>query len=434
MGNHTTTYSVATMQVPAGMHRAIQRRLEEAGYQHAIGDNGLLDLSGIALEPNIQTHAWWAYSEWHPATLESAIEHMEEMRDDWAALGRLLGFERYADPEAMFAAVTNLANAGAPHPLAMVRLDLRQQQIAEMASFAGEPVPGTAMEDQDVLRLVYEAEGHSGAGLYISYDELPEAGAMFLGEPVDMEVSKRQPFTGISNVTPEEMAVLIELAKQPGQLVILPAESERIERVPHDARRLRQLLGKASFSAAADRHSALDHLANLEAVASLQQQLLDQLGVDDQHAAVKRIAELERAIIFKESDQAELTRLRLKLETLERNLVEAQRVLWTLVRSAPGGSIRVQQDMLARQEWGDLGLQVITELDGSRTWVAKVHGQPQPPIQASESADVARLHDAIEAIDDECGNGKPNFGRVVLLAANAGELSRALRQDKAVKS
>ncbi|UTQ79890.1 hypothetical protein HXXDennis_56 [Xanthomonas phage HXX_Dennis] len=63
------------------------------------------------------------------------------------------------------------------------RLQLRQGQIQQLADFAGVPVEGTAEEDQDVLQLTLGHVGHSGPGLYASFDDVPEGGAIFLGVP-----------------------------------------------------------------------------------------------------------------------------------------------------------------------------------------------------------------------------------------------------------
>ncbi len=60
------------------------------------------------------------------------------------------------------------------------RLELTNGQIAQLADFAGVPVTGTPLEDQDVLVIQHADAGHSGPGLYARYDELPEEGAIYL--------------------------------------------------------------------------------------------------------------------------------------------------------------------------------------------------------------------------------------------------------------
>jgi len=45
------TYTVAMMPVPPTVYRDIKKRLEDAGYQHAIDQHGHLDMTHIALEP-----------------------------------------------------------------------------------------------------------------------------------------------------------------------------------------------------------------------------------------------------------------------------------------------------------------------------------------------------------------------------------------------
>ncbi len=60
------------------------------------------------------------------------------------------------------------------------RFELTNGQIAQLADFAGTPVAGTPLEDQDVLVIQYADSGHSGQGLYAHYDELPDEGAIYL--------------------------------------------------------------------------------------------------------------------------------------------------------------------------------------------------------------------------------------------------------------
>lgn len=105
----SNTYTIATMEIPATMHAAILRRLQEADYVHAIGDDGLLDLSGIGLQACPGTNAWWQRSsDWHPATTQACLEQMEDMREDWSQLAKLLGFATFTDPEKIFSAVRAL--------------------------------------------------------------------------------------------------------------------------------------------------------------------------------------------------------------------------------------------------------------------------------------------------------------------------------------
>lgn len=60
------------------------------------------------------------------------------------------------------------------------RLELTNGQIAQLADFAGTPVAGTPLDEQDVLVIQHADGGHSGPGLYAHYDELPEEGAIYL--------------------------------------------------------------------------------------------------------------------------------------------------------------------------------------------------------------------------------------------------------------
>jgi len=107
--SNTHTHTIATMEIPAAMHAAILRRLQEADYVHAIGDDGLLDLSGIGLQACPGTNAWWQRSsDWHPATTQACLEQMEDMREDWSQLAKLLGFATFTDPEQIFSAVRAL--------------------------------------------------------------------------------------------------------------------------------------------------------------------------------------------------------------------------------------------------------------------------------------------------------------------------------------
>lgn len=43
------TYTVATMEVAPATYDEIRAKLEQAGYQHAIDDNGMLDMTHIGL-------------------------------------------------------------------------------------------------------------------------------------------------------------------------------------------------------------------------------------------------------------------------------------------------------------------------------------------------------------------------------------------------
>lgn len=178
----SNTYTIATMEIPATMHAAILRRLQEADYVHAIGDDGLLDLSGIGLQACPGTNAWWQRSsDWHPATTQACLEQMEDMREDWSQLAKLLGFATFTDPEEIFSAVRALKKDPPESPIG--RLQLRQGQIQQLADFAGEPIAGTAEEDQDLLQLTLGHNGHSGPGLYAHFEDVPEGGAIFLGIP-----------------------------------------------------------------------------------------------------------------------------------------------------------------------------------------------------------------------------------------------------------
>lgn len=60
------------------------------------------------------------------------------------------------------------------------RIELTNGQIAQLADFAGTPVAGEPLDEQDVLVIQHADEGHSGSGLYAHYDDLPEEGAIYL--------------------------------------------------------------------------------------------------------------------------------------------------------------------------------------------------------------------------------------------------------------
>jgi len=60
------------------------------------------------------------------------------------------------------------------------RLELTNGQIAQLHDFAGTPVAGEPLDEQDVLVIQHAEAGHSGPGLYAHYDELPEEGAIYL--------------------------------------------------------------------------------------------------------------------------------------------------------------------------------------------------------------------------------------------------------------
>ncbi|MBD9534688.1 hypothetical protein IB227_02335 [Stenotrophomonas sp. STM01] len=60
------------------------------------------------------------------------------------------------------------------------RFELTNGQIAQLADFAGTPVAGEPLNEQDVLVIQHAEGGHSGPGLYAHHDELPEEGAIYL--------------------------------------------------------------------------------------------------------------------------------------------------------------------------------------------------------------------------------------------------------------
>ena len=60
------------------------------------------------------------------------------------------------------------------------RFELTNGQIAQLADFAGTPVAGAPLDEQDVLVIQHTEAGPSGPGLYAHYDELPEEGAIYL--------------------------------------------------------------------------------------------------------------------------------------------------------------------------------------------------------------------------------------------------------------
>lgn len=43
------TYTYVTLAVPREMHALVEERLRAAGYGHAIDDEGLIDMHGLAL-------------------------------------------------------------------------------------------------------------------------------------------------------------------------------------------------------------------------------------------------------------------------------------------------------------------------------------------------------------------------------------------------
>lgn len=43
------TYTVATMEVSPSTYAEIKKKLEDAGYHHAIDDDGTIDMTGIGI-------------------------------------------------------------------------------------------------------------------------------------------------------------------------------------------------------------------------------------------------------------------------------------------------------------------------------------------------------------------------------------------------
>jgi hypothetical protein len=46
-----TTHTYATLEVSRAAYDEIRKKLEDAGYQHAFHEDGLIDMHGIALTP-----------------------------------------------------------------------------------------------------------------------------------------------------------------------------------------------------------------------------------------------------------------------------------------------------------------------------------------------------------------------------------------------
>jgi len=46
----STAYTIATLEVSAAAYQEISAKLRAAGYDHAIGANGVIDMNGIGLE------------------------------------------------------------------------------------------------------------------------------------------------------------------------------------------------------------------------------------------------------------------------------------------------------------------------------------------------------------------------------------------------
>lgn len=46
-----TTHTYATLEVSKAAYDEIRKKLEDAGYQHAFHEDGLIDMHGIALTP-----------------------------------------------------------------------------------------------------------------------------------------------------------------------------------------------------------------------------------------------------------------------------------------------------------------------------------------------------------------------------------------------
>jgi len=190
-------------------------------------------------------------------------------------------------------------------------------------------------------------------------------------------------------------------------------------------RRLRQHLAKASFATEVDRHSAGDLVSDL--VDAIDERREGVTGFTIRQPVPEPTTEgfapfyFERPIgggsvslvnrsardwpeWAEEAAKAcnyssplvgmEMRRLRLQVETLTRDLLEAKRLAWLLARSAPGGEVTINLHLLQSTDWSLAELQKNRDKSGfTDTWVAKLQGQPQP----------AGLHQAMALIDTSLG-------------------------------
>lgn len=347
--SNTHTYTVATMAIPAAMHRAILRRLQEADYVHAIGDDGLLDMAGIGLEACTTTNDWWrGDTAWHPATIEACLERIEEMREEWAVVAKLLGFDTYADPEQIIGAVRALkADA---RETTIGRLQLRQGQIQQLADFAGVPVDGTAEEDQDVLQLTLGHTGHSGPGLYASFDDVPEGGAIFLGIPEgdpQLLFGTDLPHPANGEQRRWFMAGANAMAKGLALVNHGDSESQYVADLDDDSCALqvaRQFTSENEPRKRAELQVAIISAMKLARAmankAPLHAQLLKLIGATSHEEAAGLIGHWRGSA---------LSAIR-RAESLERRLTDAMRLAWMLVDAA-GGSVTIKWEGWGKVDW-----------------------------------------------------------------------------------
>lgn len=235
------------------------------------------------------------------------------------------------------------------------RLQLRQGQIQQLADFAGAPVDGAAEEDQDVLQLTLGHTGHSGPGLYASFDDVPEGGAIFLGIPEgdpQLLFGTDLPHPANGEERRWFMAGANAMAKGLALVNYGDSESQYIADLDDDAHALAVARRFTSDNDPQERATLQVAIVNAMARARSAQQA-DNAGPSALHAELLELigatSHEEAAGLIAHWRGSALVAIR-RAESLDRRLTDAMRLAWMLV-NAGGGSVTIKWEDLAKVDW-----------------------------------------------------------------------------------
>jgi len=77
-----TTHTYVTMEVPKELHDLVRANMEAAGYQHAINDEGEIDMHGIALVAEVDSRTESQRAAEGLVHALEAIERCEAISED----------------------------------------------------------------------------------------------------------------------------------------------------------------------------------------------------------------------------------------------------------------------------------------------------------------------------------------------------------------
>lgn len=394
------THTLATMDVPASLHAIVQRKLEAAGYGHAVlRDEGMLDMTGIALTACPRTTCWWHNDNWQPATLEDALEQMEEMRVDWARLATLIGFSSYTDLDNIFQCIERLVEVEAEaYPETALRLTGKLVQVSSddgrLADFhAAIQADGEMVEIAGLTRNeARHLRAFVGQRVALSISALgqPDQAA----EPADQVLPDIAPPADFT-MPPVEPGKPIPIITEHGAHPEGGADCPIC--IAQDQERLQQVTGWTF-------HQQLPEPTKERFAPFYFERTIGGNVVSLVHQAAREwpewVEEAARDCNYSSPLVGmEIAHLRKEVDRLGHALRDYRRLAWMLARSAPGGSVVVSDRLLALTDWNLATLESIADGRGfSRTWMAKLEGQPQPPVQGIDLGQLQR-YDLDEGFD-----------------------------------